>query len=274
MRSRLRDRVHEIIFEADTPAGAAFDIALFVLISGSVAAVMLESVPEFAEQYGTALIAAEWLFTGLFTIEYVLRLWCVDRPLAYARSFFGVIDLLALLPTFVSLVLPGAQSLAVVRVLRILRVFRVLKLARYLGEARVLQTALASSLPKIIVFLVTVILLVVVAGALMYFVEGPTNEAFDTIPRSVYWAVVTVTTVGYGDISPQSALGQFFAVILMITGYAIIAVPTGIVTSELVHRPQGVSTQSCPQCVAEGHRPGAVYCWRCGAELNPQAPPS
>jgi voltage-gated potassium channel len=267
--SPLRSRLHEIIFEADTPAGKAFDVALLLAIALSVAAVMLESVAPIRERYGRQLYLVEWFFTILFTIEYLLRLFCVRYPLRYARSFFGIIDLLAVLPTYLSALLPGAQSLLVIRVIRLLRIFRIFKLTRYLGEAKTLTVALRASRHKIIVFLGAVLTIVTIMGALMYLIEGPA-AGFTSIPRGVYWAVVTMTTVGYGDIAPRTVIGQTLAAFVMILGYAIIAVPTGIVSAELVQAARdslGRSTQACPGCGAEGHDSDAVYCKRCGHEL-------
>ncbi len=266
-----RYRLHEIIFEADTPAGRAFDVVLLVAIVASVVAVSLESIDPAAApwraRWGPWLRAAEWLFTVLFSVEYALRLTCVRRPFAYARSFFGVVDLLAVLPTYLSLVLPGAQSLLVIRALRLLRVFRVFKLAHFLAEARVLRSALAASRPKIVVFLGTVLTIVLIVGATMYLVEGRAS-GFDSIPRGMYWAIVTLTTVGYGDISPQTPLGQALASVVMILGYGIIAVPTGIVTVELGRASRrSVTTQACPSCAAEGHDADARFCKYCGARL-------
>lgn len=262
-----RAKAHEIIFEADTPAGKAFDIALIVTILVSVVAVMLESVAPVRARYGSVLRITEWVITIVFTLEYLLRLLCVGRPARYARSFFGIIDLLAILPTYISFFVPGAQALAVVRVLRILRVFRVLKLVQYVQEARVLRQALTNSGRKILVFLFVVFTIVIIVGALMYLVEGA-GAGFTSIPISVYWAVVTLTTVGYGDIAPVTALGQFLSALLMVVGYGIIAVPTGIVTTELV-RGQGreITTKACRECSLEGHDPDAIHCKRCGAVL-------
>lgn len=262
-----RATVHEVIFEADTPAGKAFDIALIATIVLSVVAVMLESVAPVRARYGSVLRITEWAITALFTVEYVLRLLCVGQPARYARSFFGIIDLLAILPTYISVIVPGAQALAVVRVLRILRVFRVLKLVQYVQEARVLRQALANSGRKILVFVFVVFTIVIIVGALMYLVEGA-EAGFTSIPLSVYWAVVTLTTVGYGDIAPVTALGQFLSALLMIVGYGIIAVPTGIVTTELVRGQQEeMTTRSCRECSLEGHDPDARYCKACGARL-------
>jgi voltage-gated potassium channel len=263
----LRARLHEIIFEADTPEGRLFDLLLMLAIVSSVVVVLLESVASVRAQAGSTLRALEWGFTILFTIEYILRLATVRRPLRYARSTLGIIDLLAILPSYVSLVLPGGQSLLVIRLLRLLRVFRVLKLAEYLRESRTLVAALRASWRKIAVFLMTVMTIVVVVGALMYVVEGP-QHGFTSIPISIYWAVVTLTTVGYGDLAPATTLGRALAVVLMLTGYGIIAVPTGIVTAEL-SRAMGpvISTQACPACGAGGHEADATYCRRCGTKL-------
>ena len=261
--------LHEIIYEADTPAGKLFDITLIVCIITSIVAVMLESVESIAQTYGPLLRAMEWFFTLLFTAEYVLRLACVLRPSKYALSFFGIVDLIAVLPTYLSILAPDTRFFLVIRILRLLRIFRVLKLARYLSESTVLIHALKASRVKIVVFMYTVLTLVVIIGSTMYVVEG-SDHGFTSIPRSVYWSIVTLTTVGYGDISPQTSLGQFLASIVMILGYAIIAVPTGIVTSELtrlnIHDP--ISTQSCPSCSLEGHDADAKHCKYCGTLLN------
>jgi voltage-gated potassium channel len=241
---------------------------LIWLILLSVATVILESVRHVREQYGEVLYALEWLFTILFTIEYVLRLLSVRRPLRYATSFFGVVDLLAIIPSYLSIFVPGSHYLLVIRVLRLLRIFRLLKLAEYITEAATLRRALRASQRKISVFLSVVVLLVIIIGALMYVVEGE-EHGFTSIPVSIYWAVVTLTTVGYGDLSPRTPFGQMLASIVMIIGYGIIAVPTGIVSVELAQaaRQQNVSRQSCPACAAEGHDPDALCCKYCGAKL-------
>jgi voltage-gated potassium channel len=263
-----RERLRKIIFEADTPAGRLFDVGLLWAIGLSVMAVMLESVTEIRARHGLALRAAEWSFTGLFTVEYALRLYCAPRKLAYARSFFGVVDLLAIVPTYLSLVIPGSQSLLTIRALRLLRVFRVLKLAHYLGEANILTTALRSSRRKVTVFLGSVLVLVMILGSAMYLIEG-SESGFTSIPRSVYWAIVTLTTVGYGDITPRTVPGQVLASLVMIMGYAIIAVPTGIVTAEIVEAGrQPVTTRTCMACLSEGHRLDARYCRNCGEPLE------
>lgn len=265
-----RHRLHEIIFEAETPAGKAFDIALLLVILMSIAAVMLESVTSIAEVYGAELRAAEWVFTVLFSIEYILRIIAVGRPSGYIFSFFGIVDLLSLLPTYLSVLIPGAQSLLLVRVLRLLRAFRVLKLTRFVHNADELSLALKASRHKIFVFVSTVLTIVVIVGAIMYLVETP-EAGFTSIPMSVYWAVVTLTTVGYGEITPATALGRFLASGLMIIGYGVIAVPTGIVTAELTYLKQGaISTEACPQCSSEGHAAKAKHCKDCGAMMNPQ----
>jgi voltage-gated potassium channel len=265
---RSRARLHEIIFEADTPAGRAFDLLLLLAIVVSVIVVMLESVASVRAHAGPALRALEWGFTVVFTIEYVLRLLTVRRPLRYAISAFGVIDLLAILPTYLSALVPGAQSLLVVRLLRLLRIFRVLKLAEYLRESRTLAQALRASRRKIEVFLLSVVTIVVVVGALMYVIEGE-RHGFTSIPLSMYWAVVTLTTVGYGDLAPATTLGRMLSVLLMLTGYGIIAVPTGIVTAELTRAAGAgvVSSQACPGCGLGAHEHDAVYCRRCGTKL-------
>lgn len=262
-----RERLHEIIFEADTPEGRAFDVVLLCAILLSVLVVMLDSVSEIHERYGTWLLTCEWLFTLLFTVEYVLRLYSVQRPLAYAYSFFGIVDVLAIIPSFLSILFSGAQLLIVIRSLRLLRAFRVLKLAHLLGEANVLTAALRASRPKIMVFLGTVIIAVTIIGSMMYLIEGPTH-GFTSIPRAVYWAIVTITTVGYGDIHPKTPLGQALASIAMVLGYGIIAVPTGIVSVELAEASKfRFSLRACPACAAEGHDPDARFCKKCGTAL-------
>lgn len=263
----LRARLYEVIFEAETPAGRGFDVALLVVILLSVFAVLLESVEPFRADYGRELRWVEWGITGLFTAEYLLRLWVARRPVRYARSFFGVVDFLAILPTYLSLFVAGTQSLAVIRGLRLLRVFRILKMVHFLGEASVLAGALRASVRKITIFVVTVVTLVLIIGAAMYLIEGPEN-GFTSIPGSMYWAIVTLTTVGYGDIAPQTVPGRFLASIVMIVGYGIIAVPTGIVTVELSEASRrGRTRRTCPACGAAGHDADARYCKRCGEGL-------
>ena len=268
--ARWRERLHEVIFEADTPAGKAFDVVLLVLILGSILAVMLESVPEIAADanWRLWLRVVEWTLTGLFAIEYALRLICVRKPLPYAFSFYGVVDLLAILPAPVSLLFPGTQSFAVIRAIRLLRAFRIFKLAHFLTEANQLRRALVAAWPKIAVFLMTVLVLVVIVGSAMYVIEGP-EAGFTSIPLSMYWAVVTITTVGYGDIAPQTPFGKAIAALMMICGYALIVVPTGVLSAELAKSPkkQPVSTQACPSCGAEGHDSDARFCRSCGEQL-------
>lgn len=264
-----RARLHEIVFEADTPQGRVFDVALIVVILMSVATVMLDSSRGVSEKYANAFRIAEWGFTIIFTLEYIARLLAVRRPLRYALSFFGIVDLLALLPSYISLLLPSGRYLLVVRILRLLRIFRVLKLGKFLSEGAILGEALRASRHKIFVFLSTVLTLVVLIGAVMYVVEGEEN-GFTSIPTSMYWAIVTLTTVGYGDVAPQTPLGKLLASMVMIIGYGIIAVPTGIVTSELAQaaRDAGLNQQACPACGARGHLADGKFCRKCGGELS------
>ena len=262
-----RARWHEVIFEADTPAGKRFDIVLLILILLSVLTVCLESVRSLREAYGAALLATEWTITLVFTVEYVVRLLTVRRQLRYALSFYGLVDLLAILPTYISFLLPGSQSLLIIRALRLLRVFRILKLSHFVGEARLLSAAMRASARKIVVFMGVVITIVLIAGSLMYLVEGEAN-GFTSIPVAIYWAIVTMTTVGFGDIVPHTVLGRCLASVLMILGYAIIAVPTGIVTVELGAAARAATnTQACPTCGAANHDNDARYCKHCGAKL-------
>lgn len=263
----LRARLHRIIFGVKTPAGKAFDVCLLWAILLSVLVVLLESVPTIREEHGLALRIAEWIFTILFTVEYALRLWTVKHVRTYALSFFGIVDLIAIIPTYLSAFIVGPQSLAAVRTIRLLRVFRVLKLVRHLREAHGLMEALRASRPKIVVFLTGVLSIAILFGTFMYLVEGD-DAGFTSIPTSIYWAVVTMTTVGYGDIAPRTPLGQLFALTLMILGYAIIAVPTGIVSAEIVRGERAVSGTACPQCGLKGHEPDATYCRTCGSPLS------
>jgi voltage-gated potassium channel len=263
-----REKLHEIIFEADTKLGKRFDIIILWAIILSVVVVMLESVNYIQEDYGSLIFIIEWFFTILFTIEYIARIITVNKPIKYIFSFFGLVDLLSILPSFIGLVFTNTHSLRVIRILRLMRIFRVLKLFGFLNQAKVLRDALATSKQKIMVFLLAVLLLVVVLGTVMYIIEGP-DAGFTSIPRSIYWAIVTLTTVGYGDITPASALGQTVASLVMILGYAIIAVPTGIVTSEMV-KGDGIkrtNTQVCKSCSREGHANDAQFCRFCGDEL-------
>ena len=263
----LRRRLFEIVFHAEDPTAKAFDLVLIVAIIASVAVVMLDSVEPLNVRYRDAFIAAEWFFTVLFTVEYVVRLWVVQRPLRYARSFFGVVDLLSILPTYLSLLVPGAQVLLSVRILRVLRVFRVLKLAHYLDEANTLGRALRASRRKILIFVFVVLTLVTVVGAMMYLIESEANPEFSSIPQSVYWAIVTVSTVGFGDVFPVTPLGKALASVLIVMGYGIIAVPTGIVTVELASVRDPRRHERCPTCDLDDHVPDANYCRRCGTHL-------
>ena len=265
-RSAWQEKLHTIIFEAETPAGKLFDVLLMISILTSVFVVMLDSVSAVNSRYGLQLNFLEWFFTLLFSVEYILRLLCVGRPLSYATSFYGIVDLLAIIPTYLSLFIPGTKFLLVIRILRILRIFRVLKLVQYISEATLLLKAMHASRRKITVFLFTVLTLVVILGSLMYLIEGAEN-GFTSIPRSIYWAIVTLTTVGYGNIAPQTSLGQMLAAFVMILGYSIIAVPTGIVTVELSRVSNMETTRSCHECSAEGHDGDADYCKYCGSKL-------
>jgi voltage-gated potassium channel len=269
LMSGWRLAVYVVIFEADTRWGKAFDVGLILAILLSVFAVMAESVTEISVDYGRLLYVAEWVFTIGFTVEYALRLICVGRPIRYALSFFGLVDLLAVVPTYLSLVFTGAQALLVVRILRVLRVFRVLKLVHYVSEAGVLMDAMRASRRKITIFMAAVITLVVILGSFMYVIEGQVN-GFSSIPTSVYWAISTLATVGYGDIVPMTDLGRALASFVMLIGYAIIAVPTGIMSAEIARA--GVAErdsdgQRCSGCGAGSHDVDAKCCKHCGVEL-------
>jgi len=265
--TRWRAKLYEIIFEAETSAGKIFDIILLWVILGSVIAVLLESVAPYRLDHGRLLRNLEWIFTLLFTVEYVIRCICVKNPVRYMRSFFGIIDFLSIVPTYLSLILVGAQSLIVIRALRLLRVFRVLKLGRYLSEYETLIKALKASKDKILVFLMVVVTITIIMGTVMYLVEGEEN-GYTSIPKSIYWAIVTMTTVGYGDISPKTVLGQFLASIIMILGYAMIVVPTGIFSVALSRAvDRDAKMVRCSHCDAKGHLSGAIYCCYCGEKL-------
>ena len=264
-----RKKLHDIIFEADTPKGKLFDVILLWAIVLSVGVVMLESVPAIKAEYGTLLRDIEYFFTGIFTLEYILRIVAVKRKSGYIFSFYGVIDLMTILPTFVELFIPGAASLMVIRVLRLLRIVRVLKLVNFIQEASVLKTALWGARNKILLFLGAVLVLVTLLGTMVYLVEHGEN-GFTSIPRSIYWAIVTVTTVGYGDIAPVTVLGQTIASVIMLIGYAIIAVPTGIIGSELVvanNFKPNTNTHACQNCNTEKHEDDAKHCNQCGELL-------
>ena len=272
----LRKRLGDIIFETNTPVSRGFDVVLLWAILLSVLAVMLESVASIQVRFGTALRVLEWSFTGLFTVEYLVRIYSARKRLRYVGSFFGIVDLLAVLPSYLSLFFIGSQYFIVIRALRMLRVFRVLKLVRFLGEASVLSRALRASREKIVVFLVAVLTIVVIVGSVMFLVEGEAS-GYTNIPVSVYWAIVTLTTVGYGDIIPTTPLGRFLAAIVMILGYGVIAVPTGIVTTELARvsrENERRQHQHCHHCGLEGHDDDAVFCRRCGERLAPEAEPT
>ncbi len=266
MPDSIRHRLNVIIFGTDTFAGKLFDVVLIIAIILSVAVVMLDSVANVRLNHGTALGRLEWFFTIMFTVEYLLRIYCTPRPLHYTTSFFGIVDLLAIIPTYIGLVIVGGSALGVIRVLRVLRIFRVLKLALYVREANLLVAAMVASRRKILVFFFAVITLVIILGSIMYVVERGQNSGFDSIPRSVYWAIVTLTTVGYGDISPQTALGQFISSIVMILGYSIIAVPTGIVTAQLVSSAKTLSGTS-ETCNPEHNESKTSKCPHCGKEI-------
>lgn len=267
-----KGKLHEVIYEADTPLGKWFDIVLFVLIIVSVVLVMLESVKEFDVKYHKFLLTFEWVITIFFSIEYIARIISIKKPFKYIFSFYGIIDFISTIPLYISYFFVGSQVLLAVRALRLLRVFRILKLVQFLGEASQLTKALKASRAKIAVFIYTVLILSIIMGTVMYWVESDAS-GFTSIPRSIYWAIVTLTTVGYGDIAPQTALGQLIATMVMILGYGIIAVPTGIVTSEFTKQnlvedeKVHLNTQACPTCSKEGHRDEATHCFNCGSGL-------
>lgn len=269
----FREKAHQVIFEAETPAGKLFDVALLIAIVTSVMVVLLETVKSYNQDYWRIFYILEWIFTILFTLEYAMRLYVVHKPLRYSTSFYGIVDLLSILPTYLSLFFMGAQSLLVIRILRLLRVFRIFKLWQFIKEANHLATALFRSRVKISVFLLFIVLLVTIIGALIYLIEGEQPDTdFTSIPKSIYWAIVTMTTVGYGDITPKTTLGQFLSAIVMILGYAVIAVPTGIVSVEMFRTPdKKPSTDYCRYCGREGHDADAVFCKYCSKKLNEPA---
>ncbi|MCM8530784.1 MAG: ion transporter [Lentisphaeraceae bacterium] len=267
-----QNRLHEIIYEADTPTGKLFDVVLIVAILFSVLAVMLETVDDIYQKYEFTFFCLEWFFTAIFTVEYILRLVTILKPTKYMFSFFGIIDLLAILPSYVGIFLVESQvhSLAIVRILRVFRIFRVLKLTPYLSEANILTRALKASRRKVFIFFSSVLFLSVILGAIMFLIENSSNAQFSSIPKGIYWAIVTITTVGYGDISPVTTQGQFLSAFVMILGYAIIAVPTGIVTVEITEamkKAANQNTQVCPSCTKEGHDKDANNCKYCGNKL-------
>jgi len=264
-------KLHEILYEADTIMGKLFNVILLIVILASIVLVMLESVDSFDEKYHNFLNISEWVITVLFTIEYIARVIAVKKPWKYIFSFYGIIDLLSTIPKYLSLILVGSHSLVALRALRLMRVFRILKLARYIGESTNFVRALKVSRAKIAVFISFVFILCIILGTVMYLIESDQDSGFTSIPRSVYWAIVTLTTVGYGDIAPITPLGQFIASIIMIMGYGIIAIPTGIVSSEMTKASRKkiqTNTQACPNCMAEKHRDNAEFCYNCGNHLN------
>lgn len=263
----LRRQLHRIIFGTNTPAGARFDQLLILVIIASVMAVMLDSVSGVSQRHGQLLLVAEWIFTVLFTLEYLVRIWVSDHPRRYIFSFYGIIDLLSILPTYLSLFFVGANYLLIIRIFRVLRIFRVMKLVHYSKEAQILLIAMRNSRRKIIIFMLFVAVLAMIYGALMYLIEG-SEHGFTSIPRSVYWAIVTITTVGYGDITPSTPLGQALASFVMLTGYAIIAVPTGIVTAELTALSHSMKIIECSKCHRNSHEKEANYCRQCGEKLD------
>ncbi len=266
-KQTLRHDLYVVIFGTYTRAGRAFDIALIVAILLSLTVLIVHSIPSVSEQWGRQLDILEYIFTGLFTIEYLLRLYCSPKPKAYAKSFYGVVDLLSILPTYLALIFPSASFMGVIRLLRVMRIFRVLKLVRYLQDSNILLRSLLMSRRKILVFFSTVAVLVTIFGALIFVIEGPEN-GFTSIPQSIYWAIVTITTVGYGDLVPSTPLGKGIASITMLLGYSILAVPTGIITAELS---QEINTHrnlvKCPNCSRSGHETEALFCKHCGSEL-------
>ena len=274
--AEIRERIHEVIFEADTKAGKIFDVSLLVIIVVDIITVMLESVPSIGIKYHDIFFNLGWIITGFFTVEYILRLYSVKKPIKYATSFYGIVDLMAVLPFYLSLFIAGTSTLVVIRGLRLLRVFRLFKMVKFLHSGKILLNAINASKPKIAVFLFFIMLMVTIFGSFMYLIEAGENSGFDSIPRGIYWAIVTLTTVGYGDIHPQSELGQFVAAIVMILGYAVIAVPTGIVSRELMiqtEEDEEISkfhhnTQACRTCGDDEHFDGAFYCKSCGDKLN------
>ncbi|QDF75772.1 MULTISPECIES: ion transporter [Shewanella] len=264
----LKLKLRQIIFGTDTKAGRYFDISLIVCIVLSVALVFVDTIDSIHSRYGEWIRIAEWCFTGIFTIEYLLRLYCSALPVQYARSFYGVVDLLSILPSYLALIFPGANFTLVIRVLRLFRIFRVLKLLRYLSEGNLLLRAMIQSSRKVFLFFFSVSLIVMVLSAIMYVVEGP-EHGFTSMPKSIYWTIVTITTVGYGDITPQTTLGQGIAALTMLIGYSIIAIPTGILTSEISQEMvRKKDLRRCSNCLKMGHEVSALYCDKCGSELE------
>ncbi len=267
--SNWKSRLHEIIYGADTPAGKFFDVVLLIFILASIILVMLESVSSINNQYADFFNKAEWVITILFTLEYFGRIIAIKKPSEYIFSFYGIVDFLSTIPKYLAVFFVGTHALVALRALRLLRVFRILKLARFIGESNQLMRALKASRAKIAVFLFAVLIISIILGTVMYLIEGDQGSGFTSIPRSVYWAIVTLTTVGYGDIAPVTPLGQLIAAMIMIMGYGIIAIPTGIVTAEYVNSDKvHINTQSCQSCSAEGHNDNADFCYECGHKLS------
>ncbi|MDD3003973.1 ion transporter [Flavobacterium sp.] len=265
----LQKKLHEIIYEADTPLGKLFDLILLLVIVISIAVVMLESIAGIKLKYGNILLIIEWIITVVFTLEYIARIIALKKPLKYVFSTYGIIDLLATLPTYLDLLFPGSHFLLSIRAIRLLRIFRILKLAHFVGASNQLLISLRKSRLKIVVFLFNVIIACIILGTLMYMIEGPEN-GFSSIPMSIYWTIVTLTTVGFGDITPQTPFGQFISVVIMIIGYGIIVVPTGLITAEFISRDKIIhdNTQVCRSCNTDHHRNGAHYCYNCGHILK------
>lgn len=269
-KKNWRHKLHEIIYEADTRSGKLFNLILFITIIASIILVMLESVSSFDDKYHDFLNISEWIITILFSLEYITRIASVRNPLKYIFSFYGIIDLLSTIPKYLSFFFVGSHSLVALRALRLMRVFRILKLTRFIGASTNLKRALIASRAKIAVFLSFVLILCIILGTIMYLVESNQNSGFTSIPRSVYWAIVTLTTVGYGDIAPTTAFGQLIASVIMIMGYGIIAIPTGIVSSEITKKNSTIATntQACPSCMAVSHKDNSEFCYKCGERLN------
>ena len=263
----LKNKLYEIIFESDTPAGKGFDLLLIVSILLSVIIVLLDSVQYYNNLYGDTFYIMEWFFTLLFTFEYFCRIYCTSKPILYIKSFFGIIDFLSIIPTYISIFLPASRYLSIIRILRVLRIFRILKLILYIGEANLLMKAIYVSRRKIIVFLFALLTLIIIFGSIMYLIEGEAN-GFTSIPRSIYWAIVTITTVGYGDISPQTEFGQALASLTMIVGYATIAIATGFISAEYTSMKQKINNMVCRECGDENHENDAKFCKVCGTDLG------
>ncbi|QNM86211.1 ion transporter [Polaribacter pectinis] len=265
-----KQRIHEIIYEADTKEGKLFDVILLIAIIASIVLVMLESIESFDKEYHNFLNISEWVITILFSIEYILRVVSIKKPFKYIFSFYGIIDFLSTIPKYLSFIIIGSHHFVALRALRLLRVFRILKLARYIGASNNLKIALKASRAKIAVFIFFIVIICIILGTIMYMIEGAEN-GFTSIPRSVYWAIVTLTTVGFGDIAPQTPLGQLIASVIMILGYGIIAIPTGIVSSEMArtNNTLDTNTQACPNCLKDKHKDKATFCYNCGSILNP-----